>query len=127
MFSTSWSARAMRSHRREPDMDWVNFLVLCTMFIAVNGLFVAAEFALLAAPRATYEHRAASGDRFAERILEGLTSPAQQDRYVATAQMAITLASLGLGMFGEHELARLLEPQIGDLPLMGRAALASGL
>jgi len=108
-------------------MEWLDVLLLSSLFVAVNGMYVAAEFALLAAPRATYEHRAASGDRFAERILEGLTSPAQQDRYVATAQIAITLASLGLGMFGEHQLAHLLEPHLGELPLIGSAALATGI
>jgi CBS domain containing-hemolysin-like protein len=108
-------------------MAWIDVLALSFLFVLINGLFVAAEFALLAAPRATYENRAAGGDPFAARILEGLTSPVQQDRYVATAQIAITLASLGLGMYGEHELARLLEPHVGPIPLIGGAALASGL
>jgi magnesium and cobalt exporter, CNNM family len=108
-------------------MTWVDVALLSFALILVNGLYVAAEFALLAAPRTAYEHRAARGDRFAERILEGLTSPVQQDRYVATAQIAITLASLGLGMFGEHELARLVAPITREMPLIGGAALASGL
>jgi CBS domain containing-hemolysin-like protein len=108
-------------------MAWVDVLFLSFLFVLINGLFVAAEFALLAAPRAAYEHRAAGGDRFAARILEGLTSPVQQDRYVATAQIAITLASLGLGMYGEHELARLVGPLVGPMPVIGGAALAGGL
>jgi CBS domain containing-hemolysin-like protein len=106
-------------------MTWVEVGLLSVALVIVNGLFVAAEFALLAAPKAAYEHRAASGDRFAKRILAGLTSPAEQDRYVATAQIGITLASLGLGMFGEHELARLLEPYTGPVPFIGGAALGT--
>ena len=94
-------------------MAWVDVLLLSLLFVALNGLYVGAEFALLAAPRAAFEHRAAAGDRFAARILAGLTSPKRQDQYVATAQIAITLASLGLGMYGEHELATLLEPHVG--------------
>src|SRR6185295_12994256 len=108
-------------------MAWVDVFLISFVFVVVNGLYVAAEFALLAAPRAAYEHRAAEGDRMAARILEGLTSPALQDRYIATAQIAITLASLGLGMFGEHELARQLEPIIGPIPAIGGAALATGI
>jgi CBS domain containing-hemolysin-like protein len=108
-------------------MAWVDVFVISFVFVVINGLYVAAEFALLAAPRAAYEHRAAAGDRLAARILEGLTSPALQDRYVATAQIAITLASLGLGMFGEHELATRLEPHVGEIPVIGGAALATGL
>jgi CBS domain containing-hemolysin-like protein len=108
-------------------MAWVDVLLLSVVFVVVNGLYVGAEFALLAAPRAAYEHRAAAGDRFAARILEGLTSPVQQDQYVGTAQIAITLASLGLGMYGEHQLATLLEPHVGQIPVIGSAALASAI
>jgi len=108
-------------------MAWVDVLLLSLLFVALNGLYVGAEFALLAAPRAAFEHRAAAGDRFAARILAGLTSPKRQDQYVATAQIAITLASLGLGMYGEHELATLLEPHVGPIPLIGSAALASAI
>lgn len=97
------------------------------ILVLVNGMFVAAEFALIAAPRTALETRAKQGDRFAKRLLDVQTSTGRQDRYVATAQLGITLASLGLGMYGEHELAGILEPMVGPLPYVGSAALASGI
>jgi CBS domain containing-hemolysin-like protein len=108
-------------------MSLAHVALLASIFIVINAVFVAAEFALLAAPRASFEHRAAEGDSFARRIVDVLTSPTQQDRYVATAQLAITVASLGLGMYGEHGLAVLLEPYTGPIPYIGGAALASAL
>jgi CBS domain containing-hemolysin-like protein len=100
-------------------------LLVSLLFVLINALFVAAEFALIASPRTTLEQRAAKGDRLARHLVEVLASPERQDRYVATAQLGITLASLGLGMFGEHELATWLTPRIGEIPLLGRAALVT--
>ena len=97
------------------------------VFVVVNGLFVAAEFALLAAPRTALEQRASAGDRFARRLLDVLLSPRRQDHYIATAQLGITLASLGLGMYGEHGLAGILEPYLGELSFISAAALASSI
>jgi CBS domain containing-hemolysin-like protein len=48
----------------------------------------------------------------AARVLGLLTSPVRQDRFIATAQIGITLASLGLGMYGEHTFAAWLEPRL---------------
>jgi CBS domain containing-hemolysin-like protein len=99
-------------------------IALSFLFVVLNGVFVAAEFALIATPRASLEHKAAQGNRTAKRILNVLESSAKQDRYIATAQLGITLASLALGMYGEHALSDLLEPTLGEIPILGAAALA---
>jgi CBS domain containing-hemolysin-like protein len=88
-------------------------LLLIGGFVLINALFVAAEFGLVAAPRAAVEHRADGGDKLSRRLLGLLTTVRRQDRYLATSQLGITLASLGLGMYGEHQLARWLEPRLG--------------
>lgn len=78
------------------------------LLILLNAIFVAAEFSLVAAPHTRLAQRAEAGSRAAADVLSIKSSPQQQNRYLATAQVGITIASLGLGMYGEHVVARWL-------------------
>jgi len=91
-------------------------LVTLVLLLA-NAFFVAAEFAIIGVPRTALEHRANQGDAMSRRVLRLLTTTIAQDKFIATAQLGITLASLGLGMYGEHTLAAWLEPRLGWSPV----------
>ena len=80
------------------------------VLIVLNGLYVAAEFSVISLSKLKLEQAVAQGSGVAEKYLEIVSDSLHQDRFIAVAQMGISIASLGLGMYGEHALAEKLVP-----------------
>jgi len=87
-------------------------LVLLLVLLAVNGFFVAAEFALVRSRRGKIEQLAEEGESGAEEVIEQLD---KVDESLSACQIGITMASIGIGFLGEPSLAVLLEPIFGSL------------
>ena len=94
-------------------------LLAVLFFVAANGFFVGAEFALVSVRRTRLEARAAAGSRRAQAALRLIADPAL---FISATQFGVTIASLALGWIGEPTVAHLLEPLASALAPAGRAA-----
>jgi CBS domain containing-hemolysin-like protein len=90
----------------------VLLLFILLLLVAVNGLFVAAEFALVRTRRTRVEALARDGKGGSERVLEQID---RIDEYLSACQVGITMASIGIGFLGEPALADLIEPLFGGV------------
>jgi CBS domain containing-hemolysin-like protein len=88
-------------------MSALLLILLVLLLIGVNGFFVATEFAIVRSRRSRIEGLAEEGNRAARLALHQLD---RVDEYVATSQVGITLASIGIGFLGEPAVASLIEP-----------------
>ena len=88
-------------------------LLAVPALVLLNGLFVAAEFSLVAVRRTRVEELVNSGVKGAAALLEAVS---KLDDAIAATQLGITLASIGLGFVGEPALAHLLRPLFAALP-----------
>ena len=81
-------------------------LVVALLLLLANAVFVGAEFAVMAARRSQIELLAAGGSR---RAISTLWAMEHISAMLATAQLGVTVCSLGLGAVAEPALAHLLE------------------
>ena len=102
-------------------------LLIVVVLILVNGLFVAAEFALVAARSSRISQLAESGNRRAVIAKRAIEEPGL---FISACQVGITMASLALGWVAEPAFASLFapvfEPLLGDRSPIG-AHLAGGI
>ena len=89
-----------------PDLDISGLYIILTIFLVLlNGFFVAAEFAIVKVRGSQIEIQIKSGGRMA-KIARGITQ--NLDGYLAATQLGITIASLGLGWFGQDVATKLM-------------------
>lgn len=92
-------------------MNTFTAILLGVVLLIGNGLFVAAEFAVVSARRHRLEEAAARGGRLARAIARAAVRNGRElSLMLAGAQLGITLCSLGLGMVAEPAIAHLMEP-----------------
>src|ERR671915_224517 len=87
------------------------FLFGVAVLVALNGLFVAAEFALVRASQGRVEAHLEEGRRTAALVLKQIE---HIDEYLSACQLGITMASLGIGFLGEPAIASLFEDVFGS-------------
>ena len=90
----------------EPLLSWFS-LFAALFLVALNGFFVAAEFALVRVRETRLRQLEEEGNVRAAAVRAVLRD---LDTYLSVCQVGITVASLALGWVGEPVVSRLIEP-----------------
>ena len=91
--------------------DWL-LLLIGILLTFGTGIFVAAEFSLVALDRHDLERRRADGQRGLDRVIRGLT---RTSTHLSSAQLGITLTTLLAGYTLEPALSGFLDAPLGAL------------
>jgi len=83
--------------------------------LALNALYVAAEFATVGARKSRIQASAQDGNGAAKTLFEIVRDPVALDNYVAACQVGITLSSLIAGLFAQARLTPIFEKWFGSL------------
>ena len=93
-----------------------------TCLILINGLFVAAEFAIVKVRSTQIEPLLKSGQARAGLVQHVIN---HLDQYISATQLGITVTSLALGWLGEPLVAGLIEPVMGLVGITGGAVVGT--
>jgi putative hemolysin len=95
-------------------------LLALVVLVLLNGFFVAAEFSLVSVRRTRIDQLADEGNsaaRATQRALKNL------DLVIASTQLGITMASLGIGFIAEPAIEHLLSPLLVGLGVTSEATI----
>jgi CBS domain containing-hemolysin-like protein len=93
-------------------------LIALLFLIGLNGFFVAAEFALVSVRRTRVQELVDNGSKSARMVKVALDDINQ---YVSTAQIGITMSSLGIGFLGEPAVVALIGPALDGFNIPSEA------
>ncbi|MDY8107568.1 hemolysin family protein [Fulvimarina sp. 2208YS6-2-32] len=93
---------------------FVIILVICAMLLG-NAFYVAAEFAAVSASKPKLEAKAEDGNAEARFLERTVTDEYRMDRYIACAQVGITLTSLVIGVYGQRALMPYVGPPLDEM------------
>jgi putative hemolysin len=91
-----------------PGVVSVAYLIIF-LLIVLNGVFAAAEFAVVSARRERLRKLSADGDRHAALALDLAQAPT---RFLSTVQVGITMIAILAGAVGEREIAQPVEERL---------------
>src|SRR5437879_2449769 len=120
-FAATRMADAILTHWDSPGVV-IGKLAVIAALVALNGFFVACEFAIVKVRASQLEALVEEGDlraSFAKYVRGHL------DAYLSATQLGITLASLALGWIGEQFLAQMLQPFFALLHIYSHAFVTS--
>ncbi len=101
--------------------------LIVTLMVSLNALYVAGEFAAVSARKTRIVQLSKAGNRLAQTLLPILEDSRRLDNYIAASQVGITLSSIVLGIYGQRQVAPLLEPLLSHLPFLAEPAAATGV
>ena len=91
-------------------MTDILYLLAALFFLLLNAFFVLSEFAIVKVRFTRLEELAAKGVKRAKIAKEAVKD---LEAYLSTAQLGITIASIGLGWVGEPAVGHMLTPLFG--------------
>src|SRR5687768_7891887 len=105
----------------------LTMFVIVALMIGLMALYVAGEFAAVTARKSRLIQLANSGNRLAKMMLPVVEDHHRLDNYIAASQVGITLSSVVLGIYGQQQIAPLLEPLLLNLPFIDSQIAATGV
>src|SRR6185295_2773571 len=99
-------------------------IALLFLILAANAFFASAEVILLTARKSRLRQLAEEGDKGAKAALSLLANP---ERLLASTQVGVTMATLGLGWAGEDTIYSLLMQTLHPLVTPATSVIVHGV
>jgi putative hemolysin len=102
----------------------LTIITMIALMVGLNALYVAGEFSTVSARKSRIIQMANEGNRLAKLMIPIMEDHHKLDNYIAASQVGITLSSIVLGIYGQRQIAPLIEPLLSSLPFVSEIAAA---